>query len=293
MQVGEVVNYNRSLYKLGSYLITWLYPLAVLSGFHFSLSRHRRWISSIPILLTFVISIIFIKRFTLFTVIGLWFLSALYSSYFSRPNLQKLLRKQLLMISGLVIFALFGFSYWIVSLRSFYLKDIAELFKENIYSYFAGTLSALEKYLLIHGDEPMSMGVSSFRSVMKWLAKLGLFERDAVQVVHSDFVNIGTGHRQYINTYTYVKVLFEDFGIIGVFFVSTVWGGFTRYANQRLSQKFTLKSLMLLAVLNFSLIMTFYEFYFEGISTIILWFLYMSIVEYYLKRSSSIKVVSY
>jgi len=290
MQVGEITEYNKSAYRFGSYLISIIYPASVLAGFHFTTSKRRRWISILPLVLTLLISAIFIKRFTIFTITGLWFISAIYSVFFIETQRQATAKHRLVVISFLTALSLVLFSYWIISLRAYFLEDIVDFFIENVYSYFAGTLSAFEKYLIINVDAERTWGLSSFRSVIKWIARLGLMDSTQVQTVHSSFVNIGEGHSQYINTYTFVKAPYEDFGRLGVAIVSLIWGGGTRLMIQKLKQRFSLLNLMFIAVLSFSLIMTFYEFYFEGISAVVMWFIIMYLFNMYIFKNDIVVI---
>jgi hypothetical protein len=84
-------------------------------------------------------------------------------------------------------------------------------------------------------------GASGFRSLFKWLARLGLLDPQSVIGVNNPFVAIGSWTK--VNTFSFAKTLYEDFGIFGLLIGNVIWGGITRHAIQKLMNHFSLVNL--------------------------------------------------
>jgi hypothetical protein len=109
------------------------------------------------------------------------------------------------------------------------------------------------------------------------LARLGFWDPQSVLRTNNPFVSIGGWTS--INTFSFVKTFYEDFGILGVITGSILWGGATRYLTERVLRKFNMTNFFLLILITFSLVMSFYAFYFEGLTALVLYFVYMKVFD--------------
>jgi len=269
-KVGSFTMYP--VYTIGTYLINFLFIGNILSGLYFG----KKWIlyKSIPLVVSFIISGLLLQRMIIVTSFGLLFLSSAFSIYLL-PYQQR--RKISIPMTGavLIIFCLLiGISYVIIKVRMFYLNNIFEIFLKSTYTYLVGTVSSLE--MLLRKEIDYTYGEQSFRTIFKWLARLGFIQDFGQYKTHLGFVNIG---RMHINTYTFVRSLYMDYGIIGLTFVGFFWGALTRIIIGKFQKEYTLSYLFWAVILTFSLLMSFYEFYFQGISRIIYWYLLVYLVE--------------
>jgi oligosaccharide repeat unit polymerase len=287
LQDGEIQNISVIAFKIGSYLNSLMYPLAVLGGIMVSQKSRWRYIGVLPLILVILYSLIYLNRFGLIVSLGFWFFSMFYFSiYMKNSDREELLKKIVLYIIIALIFVLLFF-YLILSIRGFYITDLSYYVKRSFYAYFSGSPSALEK--LLHEPSPGLMyGMSSFRSIAKWFVRLGLLEPATYVGAHNTFKNISGGTSMAINTYTFVKTLFEDFGRIGVAFFTVIWGGLTRYSVEKSFKKFSLNNLFIVSVFLLSFFMSFYEFFFQGITMFIYWWVILLIINKYLTKKNII-----
>lgn len=269
------------IYTIGNYLISFLFIGNLLSGLYFG----KRWLmyKAAPLFVSFIISGLLLQRMIIVTSFGILFLSTLFSIYI----LPYQRRKEVIIplsLSVLVIFLLLiGISYSIIKIRMFYLNNIFEIFLKSTYTYLVGTISSLE--ILFRKEIDYSYGEQSFRTIFKWFAKLGFIQDVGRYKSQLGFVNIG---RMHINTYTFVRALYIDYGIVGLSSIGFLWGALTRIIIGKYQEKYTLTYLFWAVILTFSLTMSFYEFYFQGISRIIYWFTLIVLVEkMFLKLKSS------
>ena len=95
------------------------------------------------------------------------------------------------------------------------------------------------------------------------------------------------------NTFTFVKTLYEDFGILGVAFISTIWGALARYFIEKGFKNFSLLNLFIIAVFVLTFLMTFYESFFHCIIMFIYWSLVLVVISRYFKTKGIITYVKY
>ena len=269
-------------YKLGSYICSVIYPLSAIGGIMVVQKSKWRVTGVIPLLFVVFHSLIYLNRFGLISSVGIWFISMLYYSQY----LDKSRRKQILIkigISSIVaITFIVLFFVLILKIRAFNITNTDYLIKKSFYSYIASPGSAFEKFNFEH--HKMSLGISSFRSVIKWFSRFGLIGSEMVKETHSAFTNVSFGKPMWLNTYTFAKAPYEDFGIVGVGVIGMIWGMVTRYAIQKSFRRFSFVNIFIVSILMISLIMTFYEFYFEGFSVIVYWIVIMVLFEKYLSK---------
>ncbi|MDZ7796614.1 MAG: O-antigen polymerase [Candidatus Marinimicrobia bacterium] len=274
-------------YKAGSYLCSLMYPLSSMGGMMMAQKSRWRFTGLLPLILVVFYSIVHLNRFGLITSLCIWFFSMIYFGMYVSPLRRKVItRKTLLYISIAIIFVTVFF-ITIIRWRAFYVIDVEYLIRKSLYSYISGPVSAFEKFVL--SDEPLLYGASSFRSVIRWLARVGLMNKNIALATHGDFINISRGEPMFLNTYTFVKALYQDFGLVGVGIISMIWGMLTRYLIERCFRQFRIINLFLVSIFILSFVMTFYEFYFEGLSVLIYWSIVVFVMEKYLHERSIVK----
>ncbi|MDZ7822439.1 MAG: oligosaccharide repeat unit polymerase [Candidatus Marinimicrobia bacterium] len=236
----------------------------------------------IPLLLVVVDSLVNLNRFGLITSLGLWFFYAFVFQYVPSRNEQKALLKKVLLYTLIAAVLVALFFYLIMSIRAFYATDLNHFIKRSFYAYFSGSPAAFEKLLYEPGS--MTYGASSFRSVVKRFSRFGLMESGAYMGAHNAFRNIGLGMPMTLNTFTFVKTMYEDFGILGVAFISAGWGMLARYAIEKSFLKFSILNLFIVSVFVLSFFMTFYEFFFQGVTMFVYWSLILLFIERYFEK---------
>ena len=142
----------------------------------------------------------------------------------------------------------------------------------SIYTYIAGNIVALDKFLINFFD--FNWGASTFRSFLKWFARFGLFNPEDVQGTHNEFVNIGPFG---LNTYTYLRPFYEDFGVYSVLLYSYLWGALSALSIEKIIEKFSLLRLHIATFIFFSIFMSFFNFAFINVTLflyfgILIWF---------------------
>ena len=284
---GKIPGVSMGMYRIGSYFGTLIYPLSFLGGVIMTQRSKWRYTGLIPFLLIVFYSIMNLNRFGLVTSMGLWFFALIYFGMYVEPRRRKhmTVRTGLYIVLAVVFVAVFFIT--IIKWRSFSLINIEYFAKRSMYSYFTGSGAAFEKFLFNGFDQ--LYGASGFRSIVKWFAKLGLMDSGMVMGAHNSFFNISRGIPMSLNTYTFAKSPYEDFGIIGVGIISLLWGGLSRYAMERCFRQFSLMNLFYVSILTLSLLMTFYEFFFQSITMFIYWFVILKLIENYFVSKGVIK----
>ena len=286
MQEGEIASVSYTRYKLGVYLFSLVKPLATIGGFMSVMKSKWKFAGLIPLLLILVNSFINLNRFGLISALGFWFFGRIYSiMYLGAEERKKVLKKTGIYILISLIFIVIFFSF-ILNIREAYKTNISYFLMRSVYLYFTGSGSAFDK-ITFWGVKPL-YGASSFRSIVKWLSMAGLIDSEHILSYYNNFVNIGQGRVIILNTYTFVKSPYEDFGILGVGVISMFWGITTRYSIERCFRKFTLYNVYFVALMLLSLVMTFYEFFFHGIVVYIFWFFVIYLIQKYLDKRKEI-----
>ncbi|MCB1176913.1 MAG: oligosaccharide repeat unit polymerase [Leptospiraceae bacterium] len=263
---NEGKNWSLTL-ALASYGGSLVHILCVLGGMLFlSQKIHHKIISILPLIIGILYGISTFSRYTLITLISYWLLTVIFFSYYVNPELRKKAFVNLaiifLILSVLILFAF----YLIVALRSFTShKSIFDIFLEQLYYYIVGNVIGLEQFF----DQFKSFywGTGIFRTVFRWLERLDLIENIVVPSTRFNFVKISPA--LHINTYAYIRPLYEDFGTIGLLFLSLIWGMGTAKIMRSYESKFTLFRLYSVVVFSYALIMSFFGFYLLYISKII------------------------
>lgn len=270
-KVGSIAEFP--IYTIGNYLINFVFIGALYSGAFWS-NKYNALLKSLPLITAFFISAFLLQRMIIITALGIWTFSYLFSLY-THPKairLKQIRSLKIVTLSMVVLFMLF--SYFIVRARMFYLNNILDFFIKSVYAYAVGTVSALDIYL--RQDISYTWGESSFRTVFKWLSRLGIYVSTKGFSPFQSFADIG-GIK--INTYTFIRTLYTDFGMIGLGILGFTWGSLSRFSVQKLFQQFSFIRLFIVVLLSFSLFMSFYEFYFQGLTKIIYWIILLLLTE--------------
>ncbi|MFO8054357.1 MAG: O-antigen polymerase [Bacteroidales bacterium] len=290
MQQGEIAVIDSFRYKIGAYLCSFMYPMSSLGGMLAGMRSKWKYISILPLLLMVAYSVLNMNRFGLIAAMGLWFFSLIYYGMFVRKKRRKALsvKTSVYLLMGILFIS--TFFYLIISLRAFSDVNLAYYAKRSVYSYISGSGAAFEKFTFDH--HPLLYGASSFRSVVKWFARLGLMDSGLVMGAHNKFYNISHGMPMNLNTYTFVKSPYEDFGLIGVAVICLSWGMAARYILEKCIRQFSIWRLFLVALMILSFLMSFYEFFFQSITMFAYWLIILYLVEKYFHSKKVIRNVA-
>lgn len=256
------------IYSLSGYGVSMNFIGNILGGLLFASEKKRhKLLSLIPVFIGIVIGLLNFSRYTLVYSILLWLFSILLVTYFLEEERQKSTLKQLLFISIGFVVTFFFISYLIITLRFFTSSEseIRETYFLQLNYYLIGNVIALDRFF--EQDLAFHWGGSLFRSILKWLARLGLWDEGAVMEANYSFVKID--HNLVMNTYTYIRVLWEDFGLAGLLPGSFIWGFFSAYTMKRFLDKFSLIRLYFGVIIIIALFLSFFGFFFVAISKII------------------------
>lgn len=282
---NTIVNYQLDpltpppvLFKIGNYLINTGFAGTIFGGALFASHKKER-LFGLLILIAFIFaSLSTVGRYTLFNAIFFFFFSYIYTVFFTNEKVQKKRLTELAVYSVLLILALSMFTLYMMEVRTTIAGEnaIKEYALKTTYMYVTGGVSALDNFL--DHDFIYTYGQSSFRSIFKWLSRLSLWPETDLKSVHEPFVSITPVIK--INTYTFIKSFFEDFGIFGVLILSLLFGISCKISNFLCLRKFSFLRMFIAITLIFTAFMSFYSFYFHSITTIIYRLLIVIIINY-------------
>ena len=252
---------------VSSYGISLISLTCIIAGVLFSADKIvYKFVSLFPIIIAFSYSIITFSRYNFFSLCLYWLFSVFFISYYLNNKKRVRVLRQLIISGAVILIIILITSYLIVSLRFFTLpKKISTIFIEQINYYIIGNIIALNKYL--SNDISLTWGGSLLRTIFKWLARLGLYE--STQVIPQNYEFVKINNTMVSNTYSYVRTLYEDFGIIGLLNLSFFWGISSGFITQLFLNKFQFKILFFVVLMTTSFLMSFYGFYFILISKIL------------------------
>ncbi len=257
----------------------------IFGGALFAQSRKSRALALLPLLVGAFIALVFIRRYSFINGIAFWLFAYMFTSLaFNRKEGSKIALKAILTVFFL-LFVFFGFSYLVVLVRSPWADDITEYFFKSIYTYFVGNLSSLDIWL----NSPNitiehSYGQTIFRDFFNYMSKIGLWSFEDVKGVHQEFVKIG--HKMWVNTFTFIKAMYEDFNIYGVVSLSFIWGFVARLILVRFFKHPSYLSLLAVSIVSFSFLMSFYSFYFRNTISTIFWIVVVLFIQRVIKHKS-------
>lgn len=188
-----------------------------------------------------------------------------YPSTIQKQAFKRFIRKlfYFILISGLFIFLMIFIRHLFSPTTNF------EKLFNSFYIYSAGNIFLLDKYLILEHN-PL-YGLSLFRSFVSWFARFGLMEPSSIIAPHYEFYKI---YNVLGNTFTYIRFLYEDFGIYGVIVLSYAWGWFGFFIMTKFLEKFSFLRLGITSMIMFSFFWSFYGFSLIHITTMI-WKLFL------------------
>jgi len=119
--------------------------------------------------------------------------------------------------------------------------------------------------------------VSLFRNLFRWFARLGIYNPQLVFSTNYDFIWVGFN---VVNTYTYLRVFYEDFGYVGMVILSFLWGWVCHWIIQKYLEKFSLYRLYFVGLIAHALLMSFYSFALLNVIAIVFILLLIRVIEY-------------
>ena len=272
-------------FKLGSYMVSASFVSALLGGMLLTVRGKIRFLGFLPLMGAMVTAFATLGRFALINNLGFIFLSFIICSSFYNKQYRVTLLKQFVLF-GLLIFSLTGYIFYsVASIRVVQDVDVADYIIRTLYFYFSGGVAALDDFLKT--DFQLQYGLSSFRTIFGWLARFGLWGKDEIITGFDSFTTVAPG--MHINTYTFVKSLFLDFGILGVLFISFIWGALIKVFLKRSYTQFSLNRVYWACIFIFGSIMSFYSFYFQGITQVVYWGLVVGLIQFVFGKKMVLK----
>ncbi|RMF56561.1 MAG: oligosaccharide repeat unit polymerase [Calditrichaeota bacterium] len=259
---GKVVSGWSILESLASYLINFNYLGCVLGGIILSAKPRKRLFAALPILVAFLVSLITFQRYFFLTCFSLWIFSLVSVSNILSEDERKKCLSRFFKIGGTLLLMFLSFSLLLMSVRidigenATVSKKITGLVVEYNYAYVTANIIALDKYLL--DDRPERTGGKLFRDIKKWLARINLWDEDNISGPRYEFRHVGKS--MLLNTYTYIRAFYAQFGSMGVLFLGFFWGFLGNMLFLSLQNRFSFTRVYLTNFFLYSYLMSFYDF---------------------------------
>ncbi len=255
---------NMVYYKIFSYLGSFTTIAVVLAGAVSNLKKSKL-LSVYPLLVAAFHSVVTLQRVYFVKHYVIWMAVSFIIIYFYPTSEQKEAIKKFIRSVITFIFITFIFVTVVVVLRHLLVPG-SQLSKiiNNFYFYIAGNIFWLDKYLMT--DPDVLHGTSILRSFVSWFARFGLIEEGSIMSPHYEFYKL---YDTLGNTFTYLRIPYEDFSIAGVVIYSYVWGWSAFYILKKYLEKFSLVRLYLAALLIYSFFWSFFGFGLTAITTIV------------------------
>jgi oligosaccharide repeat unit polymerase len=278
--IDNNINYKPSyFYKIGSYLLN----IGLLTTFISSILQTSKkfYLSTItPFLIAILSSLIFFSRYLFITYILFYLISFFIISQLVNDEEKAIVINRLKYTITISFFLIVTVFFLILFARNFFIEKIFDLAKEQFYFYFTGGVVSFDAYVFqVH--ENYTYGMSILRGLNKWLVLFGIATDNVVTGADHDFIKISPTIT--LNTYTFAKSMYQDFGVCGVAIISMFWGFISNYTLIKITQQFSLVRLYFGAVLIFSFIMSFFGFYLESISVIMFRWVLVLILSVFVK----------
>jgi oligosaccharide repeat unit polymerase len=285
-QRGTLANWSLG-FSFTNYMISVGYLTSILGGITFSFDSRRRWIGLLPLIIGLLSSLVFLKRYAFIQSSTFWMFSYLFTVLFSESSVRKKLIRRFFRMSVIMLSVFLVFVITLLVYRASQENKIFDFIFESIYSYFVGGVGAFHN--LIELDLPLTYGTTTFRSLFKWLDRIKLWQLDNIVGSQLGFTKVGS---QYLNTYTYLYSIYRDYGFIGSMIFSFSFGMLTRFSLEKLFMKYSLMRLFWVVTFSFTLLMSFYSFFFDSLTSIILWAIMLYYIEKYILANNLIKYYS-
>jgi oligosaccharide repeat unit polymerase len=258
--IGKVVEGYSFFETFTSYIANVNILGLILGGILYVIGKRRYIICFLPVIIGILWSIITFQRWILLFSLTLFVVSSGYVSFFLPVELKRKMVKRIIK-TGMFITVLFiVFTVFLLSVRldiesSSDSKDLVEIIFKSVHSYFVGNIVNFDKFL--QNPHNYSYGTSLFRTLFKWFARAGLYDENLVIKSNYEFRWIGF---TYINTYTYLRTFFEDFGYLGTVVISFMWGLITYGVVHSYLKKFTLFRLYFVGMFIHAVLLSFFSF---------------------------------
>jgi len=266
------------MYRIGGYLTSIGFISIIIGGITIATSSKYRLLGVLPLVILLYVQLSTMGRYLFITGVCFYFTSFIITTFFLPPKTQRKKLFQVFVSSIAMFVGILVLSYYVIKFRSPLADDILALLQESVYLYFTGGVTALD-YAIFNEESTRQFGQSSFRSLYNWFRRIGLVSEEDVIRVHNVFVSISPTYN--MNTYTFVRSLYYDFGLTGLLIVSSIWGFLTKYFLYIAYRKYSMVSIFVACVFVFSLFISFFSFYFQALTTIIFWLITVYIVDYF------------
>ncbi len=284
-------NLNLQLYRIGSYLSNIGLISSIYIGILYIKGKSNYIIIFLTVFIFFISSLVTFSRFIFITYLVFFFLSSLFVSLFISEDEKTRVTKKLTFLAIIILTIMASAITAIFAFRTFYSDEIGQKFTQSIYFYLSGGVIAFDNFYQSNAMQELTLGASSFRSIIKWIDALDLWPFAEALETHDDFTRVAPSF--YMNTYTYIKPLIQDFGVIGMSMIVFLWAYLAKFTMKWMLEKFSIYRLYFAIIVSFSLIMSFFSFYFQAVSNIIFWLLVIILVQNFLANKVFIKPPSY
>lgn len=275
------------LYRIGNYLSNSGFISIFLGGLLFASNSKLRMFGLLAIASLIFTQLVSVGRYRFISGLVFFIVSYLYLSYFHNKELRNKRIIELSIILFVSSLSIGLLSYYVLKFRAPLELDILGLLKKSVYYYLTGGVVAFDNFL--NTDYNHLYGQSSFRSFFKWFARFGIWEESNLLSVHNSFTKVAPYYS--MNTYTFVKSLYHDFGIYGCIFIPFIWGMIAYKSVDNVINNFSLVGIFWVCLFTFSLVITFFSFYFQSLTLIIYWFINVYLVQHFFnKKIFSIEV---
>jgi oligosaccharide repeat unit polymerase len=283
----SISNWN-PIIAITNYLAMFNLVGVLFSGYYYIFGKRHKFVALFPLVIAIVYSIITFQRYFFIQIIVTWIFCIMYSLYFQE---KKIRIKQALKTFFLVFFStivIFIFILSIVLARIDYGTGDVDMIQitgwalKSLATYLVSEMVALDQYFF--GQESLLYGLSIFRGFVKWFIRFGIFDDSAGLTVYYEFTKVG---KITVNTYTYIRPFYEDFGIYGLLILNFGFGAFGSFSVHNLMMKFSFIKLYIASLLFFAYFLSFFNSIFLNLTMFIYLFMLVYIIEKFMIRKSA------
>jgi oligosaccharide repeat unit polymerase len=255
----------------------------LLGGYYFIFGEKMRIISVLPLINSVFFSLISFQRYFFIQIFVIWIFCIIYSLYFQNRDIRK---KQGLKVLLLISASGAGILLFVVGIflaRIDYGTGEVDMIQttswalERVSLYLVSELVALDRYLF--DTESLLYGLSIFRSFIKWLIRVGIYDVSLGLNVYYEFTNVG---KLTVNTYTYIRPFYEDFGVYGLLILNFIFGAIGSFTTHNLLVKFSFVRLYLASLIFFGYFLSFFNSTFLNLTMYIFLFILIYVIERYM-----------
>jgi len=261
---------------------------AILGALLFTSKKRRAYIALLPNLYGLIKSISGFERRSFLIAVFLWLIGIFYICYYLPADRRREIMRSLFKIIFLVVVILISYFLFIIVFRSakgahIYMspEKVLNFIGKNIYSYLVGNIVLLNWFL--HGHVTYYGGVMILSNLFRWFNVIGVYENPKIPYFFYVFDFIKTRYIT-MNTYTYVRYFYNDFGEAGLIPLSFILGAVTFKLVLMYLRKFSLVRLFLVSIFCYTLLLSFLDFYLKMMMVP----LYCSIALYMIDRKFTV-----